>query len=224
MNQMFRMFSEAMCLPITTFATGMETMARTMQCGDWMQRGDCSDWSRSDRDWSCSDSSDRDWDRACGGRDYGSGSDDGWSGRGRSRHDDDKDWGFSINWGDCGCGCGCGRCRQGDCCGSSGRRCNLVKLVEYTVVSVRRGGRRDEERAEMKQRVITDCTSMEEFRNEVLIDYARDHKDSDGKYLRVYLRVLACWRKEDFDFEEDQLHALHEIRHSIDELRKQREK
>jgi len=205
MNQMFRMFSEAMCLPITTFATGMETMARTMQCGDW------SDWSRSNRDWSCPDTSSDDWDRSCGDRGRDSWRGDGESGHGRN----DNDWGLSINWGDCGCGCGCGRCKRGDCCSSSGRRCNLVKLVEYSVVSVRGGRHRGEEHAEMKQRVITDCTDMEEFRNQVLIDYARDHEDCDGKYLRVYLRVLACWRKEEFDFEEDQLHALHEIRDAI---------
>ena len=203
MNSMVRMFSEAMCLPITTFATGMETMARAVQCGGW---SDGWRWSDDRGDGlSCADRyEDGEGDRC--GWSWNAGCGDGKTGSSWSA--DPEGWSHG-----CSCGCDCHRCRRGDCCRPSHRGCDDVKLVEYTLVRVDR--QRSKILQASRQEVISDCTSLEELRHQVIVDYAREHRDVDGRHLRVFVRVLACWRKDDRDFEDDQIDALHEIRDAI---------
>lgn len=200
MSEFIRMFSEAFCLPITTFATGVETMARSMQCG-----GGGRGW----RDGTWFESRDQ----------------HAWWNRGQGWGQDGGDWSWDVSWGGCGCGCGCGRCRRGACCRSLGSR--AVKLVEWSLVHIARGesaprGPSGEEREDHHEGgsgvlasgecVVAGDTSLEEFHNQVLVHYGREHEEVEGKNLRVYARVLARFHKPDRDFEGEEIDALHEIR------------
>lgn len=180
MNDFMRMLSDAFCLPITTFASGVETAARAMQHGGRR--------------------------RPCGGRSWGA-----WERWDDDRHDeaDDGSWGDDASWDDawagfaCVCGCGCDRCRRGDCCRRHAER--WVKLVEWSLVRVTRGGsggaaEEDDEAGGSRvllsgQSVVAGETSPRELRNEILVDYVREHPEEDGKNLRVFVRVLARYRR-----------------------------
>lgn len=174
MSDFMRMFSEAFCLPITTFASGVETFARTMQHG-----GRC---------------------RSCGDRSWNA-----WDGWDDDRHEEDDDASWDDAWAGfaCVCGCGCDRCRRGDCCRHGADR--WVKLVEWSLVRVTRersGGGVAEDDGEggsrvlaSGQTVVSDTTGPRELRNEVLVDYVRDHPEEEGRNLRVFLRVLTRYRR-----------------------------
>jgi hypothetical protein len=137
----------------------------------------------------------------------------------RDRCDD----GWSSDRGGCGCGCGCNRCRSGDCCGRSSCHSgsDKVYLVEYSIVNLGRSepGSLREERGSYevrcRQRVVRECMTCEEFKNWVIVDYVREHPWVSGKNLRVYVKVLDCWCKEDWDYEEEQIHVLKQIRNAI---------
>lgn len=89
-----------------------------------------------------------------------------------------------------------------------------VKLVEYSVASVRRGARRP---PDYGQQLFSGCATHEEITNEVITRYVKKHCDQpvDGKDLRVYTKVLDTWCKPEFDFEEEQIETLRGIRRAI---------
>lgn len=207
MNEMTRMFSQAMCMPFTTFATGMEMMTRGMESlgrggSDWQSGGRCCEGERT----------------ATSSRPEH-----------RDHHEEDRGGG---EWDACGT---CGR-QQRDCCCRRERGCgDTVRLVEWWLVSVARhddpddGKRREkgEEGRDEKRRgpypsplddgewVVSDCVSDEELRNQILVDWGRRNPGARAKNVRVYLRVLSSWRRNDWDYEDEQIRALHEIRDAI---------
>ena len=212
MREMMRMFNDAMFLPITTFTTGMEMMARAVDMGRDMWRWtECLDDGCSDR---CGDGLESDDARcdgcrrsrrhcSCGGRTRWGCDDDGWN-RGR-----DRDWNWWDRCDDRWDDRRCGRRRR--------RRSDTVKLVEYSLVNVRRGGL-DREPLAWGERVITDDVTEEELRNEIIVDWVQKHGGGghEARNLRVYLRVLACWCKSDYDYEDEEIEELRGIRRALE--------
>jgi hypothetical protein len=221
MSEMMQMFGQMMCWPMTAFADVMSRSMQSMQSLPGMQGmswsppqggNSCTPCStaievcreepaaalssRSCRDdWSCG-SSRNDW--RCGSSSSG------------------NDW--SGNTGSCGCGCGCSSCSRGNCCGGSDcHHCgsNQVKLVEYSVVNIGRGA--GNENLRCRQMLIRDCTTSEEFNNCIIAEYAKENPHVDCKNLRVYYKVLDCWCKKDWDYEEAQIAVLEQIRQAIKE-------
>lgn len=210
MNEMTRMFSQAMCLPLTTFASGVEIMTRGMES-----------WGRGSTDWQ---SGGRCCESERGTTSY------------RQGRDDDEGRGWSL-WDACGV---CGR-QQRDCSCRRERGCgDTVRLVEWALVSVarhhdhhsaKRGEKGEHEKGEQRggektadgfasplargEWVVSDCVGDEELRNQLLVDWGRRNPGVKAKNLRVYLRVLSSWRRNDWDYEEAQITALHEIRDAI---------
>jgi hypothetical protein len=206
MNEMTRMFSQAMCMPFTTFATGMEMMSRGMESWgrgstDWQSGGRCCEGERTSTSCHPERRDHREEDR-CG------------------------------EWDACGT---CGR-QQRDCSCRRERGCgDTVRLVEWSLVSVARhddpdGGKRGEKGGESRDEkgpsafptpldrgewVVSDCVSDEELRNQLLVDWGRRNSGAKAKNVRVYLRVLSSWRRNDWDYEDEQIRALHEIRDAI---------
>jgi hypothetical protein len=212
---MTKMVGQMMFMPFTVFAQSMEAFGRSMSGGGWM--GECGKAVacppcepvkpavceavaevRRERAWECDDRCGEgltcppDWH------------DDGW------RHHDHHEHHEQRN--EC-----CGRCgrRSCDCCCGSDRGSDTVKLVEYTLVTIRRG---DASRIlESGERLVSDCTDLEELRSEIIVDYVQRHCDKpiDGKHLRVYTKVLSCWCKQDVDWCEEQVDALQDIARSL---------
>src|SRR6185295_3160251 len=123
-----------------------------------------------------------------------------------------SDWSCAprpTGWGSCGT---CGRA-AGECCCNRGS--DRVKLIEFSLVTVRRNAKCGV--LWSGQRLVSDCTTPDEFQNQIVVEYVQSHCDRpvDGKNLRVYTRVLDSWCKSDFDWEEEQIDALQEIRDAI---------
>jgi hypothetical protein len=99
---------------------------------------------------------------------------------------------------------------------------NLVKLVAYTIVSVKRG----EERVLPKgtdQIIITSNLSGEAFTTLIIARYFQSQgyndleenekvQEEERKYLRVHYVVSRRWPREPLKFEERQIDALNGIR------------
>ena len=100
-----------------------------------------------------------------------------------------------------------------------------VKLVAYTIVSIKRG----EERVMpmgSDQIVVADSLSREAFTSWMLGRYLQSKSyqelsdedkvsEEDRKYLRVYFVVSYRWPREPLDFEERQLEILTQVREAI---------
>lgn len=213
MNEMTKMVGQMMCMPMTVFASSMEMLSRSMPGGGWPGM-DCSDHSK--RCLPCEPvppvvreerkvAREERWcDDACGeGLECSPGHHhDGWKDHDRKER----------------CG-GCGNRSCDCCCGSSGGS-DLVKLVEYSLVSVRRGRGPDDERGSRilasGEMLVTDCTDLEQLRYQIVADYAQRAKHPiDAKDLRVYVKVLDCWCKNDVDWCEEQVDALRSIAGSL---------
>ena len=100
-----------------------------------------------------------------------------------------------------------------------------VKLVAYTIVSVKRGSERVMP-AGRDQIIVTASLTREAFTAWMIGKYLqskayRDLKDEDKvryedrKYLRVYFVVSSRWPLEPLRFEERQLETLAEVRDAI---------
>lgn len=92
-----------------------------------------------------------------------------------------------------------------------------VKLVQYSIVSVKRGAEDILDRGEV---IVTDEMSAEAFATWRVAVYLqtpghRDVKHEDKKYLRVYNNVLDSWPRESLQYEEQQLDVLRGIEHAI---------
>ncbi len=89
-----------------------------------------------------------------------------------------------------------------------------VRLFEYTIVTIRRGG---EEILEHGQELVKDPMEECDFNSWVILKYAAKHNISpdDRKYLRVWSRELKSWDKQPLHYEERQLAFLHEISSKI---------
>jgi len=219
MNDMNRMVGQMMWMPFTVFASTLEAFGRSMSSGGWMGEAtkaiacapcevakpvvEAVGEERCDRKWECDDRCGE--GLSCPSDRYDQ--DRGWWHRDRCDSRDRDEW--------------CGRCgrRSCDCGCGSDRGSDVVKLVEYSLVNVQRGhdreGRPNSRILDSGERLVTDCTDLEEFRNEVIVEYARTHRDVDGKRLRVYTKVLRCWCKDDVDWCEEQVDALQDIAHSL---------
>lgn len=187
MNQTAQMFGQMMCMPVTMMEMFMRSLQQTTQCGDSM-------WPAPTQScpqpvvpiWQPEPEYEKPRHGSC---------DDGWNQPAGEQ---------SFN------------CPPMDCCGdhdhhhSSGS--NTVKLIEYSLATVRRG---HQEVLEYGQKVVSDCTSRREIENEVICAWSAKHPDQTCKDLRIFTRVLDCWCKPEFDFEERQVDALHEIRNAI---------
>jgi hypothetical protein len=104
---------------------------------------------------------------------------------------------------------------------------DMVKLVEYSIITVKRGQGEGgdhsggEQELDAGRKVITDNLTEDAFVTWVVADFLKDEKkgknlpDSDRKYLRVYYNVLKRWPREELHFEEDQLAELRGIKEAI---------
>lgn len=215
MSNMMQMFGQMMFWPMTAMADMMSRSMQGMQGMGTQNMG----WGSS-QGTSCStcalpeprrEETTINVSTRSGHNDWGcntSGSND-WSCQGSGGHDWSCDSGLS-------CGCGCGSCSRGNCCGGSNcHHCgsNQVKLVEYSVVNIGRGDRNENIRC--RQMLIRDCMTQEEFNNCIIAEYAKEHPHVNCKNLRVYYKVLDCWCKENWDYEERQIEVLEEIRNAI---------
>lgn len=100
-----------------------------------------------------------------------------------------------------------------------------VKLVAYTIVSLRRG----EERImpgefARNQMLVTERLTEEQLVAEIIgrytaskdyVDIPKDVRDKERKYLRVYYVVSRRWDREPLRFEERQLDVLETIVNKI---------
>jgi len=92
-----------------------------------------------------------------------------------------------------------------------------VKLVEYAIVSVRRGAERILPGAG-GQVMVTEAMSAETFATWIVAVYVQSRgpiPPEDRKYLRVAARVLDRWERQPLRFEGLQLLALEGIRRAI---------
>ncbi len=87
---------------------------------------------------------------------------------------------------------------------------SMVKLVEYTVVSVERGNERVLTGPEMQLIVVTDDLTGNAFSNARVMELSASPK-VDAKSVRVYYNVLDRWPKEDLKKDERQVGYLAEI-------------
>lgn len=92
-------------------------------------------------------------------------------------------------------------------CGTE--ECTL-RLIEYTIVSIKRGRERI---LEYKQEIVRDTMTRCEFDTWVVLQYAEKHRipPEDQKYLRVCSQVKCTWEKQALYYEERQLDILSEI-------------
>jgi hypothetical protein len=113
---------------------------------------------------------------------------------------------------------------------------NTVKLIAYTIVSLKRDKEQIMEGGQ-KSVIVTDSMTGEAFssmilarylQEEVVVPFAlgregkmsrmellkrnRDWEQEDLKYLRVYYVVSTRWPREPLDFEERQIDQLEQIR------------
>ena len=102
---------------------------------------------------------------------------------------------------------------------------DMVKLVAYAIVSIKR----DAERIMPKGRdqvIVIDNISKETFTSWIIAKYFQSNgykelpkeekiKDEDRKYLRVHFTVARRWSRMPLEFEERQIAALSDIRNRI---------
>lgn len=83
---------------------------------------------------------------------------------------------------------------------------DMVKLVEYTIVSVARGNEGALPDGS-SQVVFTERMTSEAFAAWRIADYTANHpiEPDATKFLRVYYKVLESWPKEDLRYEEKRL-------------------
>lgn len=102
-----------------------------------------------------------------------------------------------------------------------------VKLVAYTIVSVKRGAERVMPGG-MGTIIVTDSLSKDDFISWIVArymqskEYAKLDKSEwlagdDRKYLRVDFGVARRWPREPFEFEERQIEVLEEIGNALAE-------
>lgn len=95
---------------------------------------------------------------------------------------------------------------------------NMVKLVRYSVVSIKR----DEEKPLVvgKEKLFDDNLDGEAFTTWVTSEVAGAHgvPDEDRKYLRVSYEVLGRWPKQDRKYEKRKLEKLDGILHAVEQV------
>jgi hypothetical protein len=107
--------------------------------------------------------------------------------------------------------------KMSDCCCDHDHR--EVKLVEYTIVSIKRC---DEKIITKGEEIYSDDMSEESFATWVVALYLNKNPDAiphdDKKYLRVYHHVLESWPRPDKDCCDDrQVDVLRDIEKAIRE-------
>lgn len=106
-----------------------------------------------------------------------------------------------------------------DCCCCDNDKHREVKLVEYTIVSIKRC---DERIITKGEEIYTDDMSDESFATWVVALYLNKNPDAipheDKKYLRVYHHVLESWPRPEKDCCDDrQVNVLRDIEKAIRE-------
>jgi hypothetical protein len=93
---------------------------------------------------------------------------------------------------------------------------DMVKLVRYSIVSIKRDAEKILHRDEV---IFDDNMSDDGFATWVISKYgdARGLSSDDRKYLRVSHEVLERWAKQDRKYERRQLEVLEGIRDALDE-------
>lgn len=98
---------------------------------------------------------------------------------------------------------------------------DMVKLVSYTIVSVRRGAERVMPGGE-RTVVVTDRLSGEAFIAWIIAKYVQEQQGTDNavptedeEYLRLYYVVSNRWPREPLKFPEKQIRLLQEIRNGL---------
>ena len=90
---------------------------------------------------------------------------------------------------------------------------DMVKLVEYTIVSIERG---KEEIVESGHKLFDDDMTGDAFASWVIAEEVPKKKNGyDSKYLRVSYNVLDRWPRQDLKYEERQLEILGQIEKKI---------
>lgn len=101
----------------------------------------------------------------------------------------------------------------------------MVKLVSYTIVSIKRGAERIMPGG-MGAVIVTDSMTREAFISWVVASYLQSKayaalsskerlSEEDRKYLRVDYAVPRRWSREPLDFEERQIAVLDEINDAL---------
>lgn len=94
---------------------------------------------------------------------------------------------------------------------------DMVKLVEYTIVTIERGEENILSGDRPKLKLVKRNMTGEAFASWII---SEDLKMENGgneqnEYLRVYYNVLHRWPKQDLEFEEKQLDYLEGIRDAL---------
>lgn len=102
---------------------------------------------------------------------------------------------------------------------------DTVKLVEYSIITVKRSrggdgeGVTGERELHSDRRVVTENLTEDAFVTWVVAEFLQNGgkslSDEDRRHLRVYFNVLKRWPREDLRYEEDQLAELRGIRKAI---------
>ena len=101
----------------------------------------------------------------------------------------------------------------------------LVKLVSYTIVSVKRGAERVMPGG-MGALIVTDSMGKEAFISWVIATYLQSKayaalstkdrlSEEDQKYLRVDFAVPRRWPREPLEYEEREIRVLDEIKNRL---------
>lgn len=97
-----------------------------------------------------------------------------------------------------------------------------IKVVQYSIITIE-SNVKDDDRvigAPNQIKVVSDDMTGEEFSNWIIASSCKDLKEHDSRYLRVCYCVLCRYKKQDVDYQQEQIDALHEIRDAIDKPKK----
>lgn len=91
---------------------------------------------------------------------------------------------------------------------------DVIKLVQYTIVTIKRGEERILQRGE---KMVVDPMDDAGFDSWVIADYTASHPipPGDQMYLRVFSEILDSWDKQPLHYEEKQLRVLEDISRKI---------
>jgi hypothetical protein len=95
---------------------------------------------------------------------------------------------------------------------------DLVKLVVYSIISIRRDHERFMDMG-TGQVVVTDRMTGEDFINWKIAEYlqkpGKNYVPADNQYLRIHYAVVRRWPREPIRFEERQVEAIREISNNL---------
>lgn len=92
-----------------------------------------------------------------------------------------------------------------------------IKVVQYSIITVESNVPDDKRLigAPNQIKVVSDDMTGEEFSNWVIASNCGSLEPYDSRYLRVCYCVLCRYKKQDVDYDQEQIDALHQIRDAI---------